>query len=522
MEQLRERIANLRERQGKRERKLVVNAGLLKAGKSSLFNALAGKELFETDVVRATIENQRVETEHYVLLDTPGLDACESDDKEALKGYIDADVIIFVHNLLEGELNQIEVDAIRFISGQFNDDNIFFKNVVLVLTCKDQKEDEFEQIQEQINEQCQDCFNHSFEKIFCVDSVGYIKGLAENKTLLVQQSGIEELKNAIIQFMSDDYDLQKTRIEKERKEIIADLDRMVEGLRRQLPDEKEGRVNFEEVRGRIREIADKVSESVRKREVQRPVTDDKYKRICMAKDFREYSSESSARSAGKSAIESAIQKIAGVVRSDAKNAVELLESYVTPSKVPSSIRDEMAAAYEEMRKAASTQGIALKRNFDIRIDVSDNTASAIKGAYMRVRYLDKDCFQSASHYATSYSTNLDIDYDYRTEYVSGLFGGREKEYKVYEYDIQGALDDISYDGKELIDDIIGELDSSISSEFSKIKESLLKQFSSMTTDIYKELDEREAAQNHADEERKGKTEEIQKQIDELSEMKESL
>ena len=53
------------------KKKIIVNAGLLKAGKSSLLNALTGKRQFATDVIRATVKNQKEETDKYILLDTP-------------------------------------------------------------------------------------------------------------------------------------------------------------------------------------------------------------------------------------------------------------------------------------------------------------------------------------------------------------------------------------------------------------------------------------------------------------------
>ena len=56
-------------RRQKLSKKIIVNAGLLKAGKSSLLNALTGKNQFAADVIRATVENQRVETDQYILLD---------------------------------------------------------------------------------------------------------------------------------------------------------------------------------------------------------------------------------------------------------------------------------------------------------------------------------------------------------------------------------------------------------------------------------------------------------------------
>ena len=105
-----------------------MNAGLLKAGKSTLFNALLGERVFESDVIRATVKNQKREAEGYFLLDTPGLDANAQDTKEALTAYAKADAIVFVHNLQEGEFNQVEIDSIEQIGSLYGDKKAFFKN----------------------------------------------------------------------------------------------------------------------------------------------------------------------------------------------------------------------------------------------------------------------------------------------------------------------------------------------------------------------------------------------------------
>ena len=61
-DKLEEKYLQLRKEISRNTGKLrVTNAGLLKAGKSSLFNALAGREFFEMDVIRATVRNQQVE-----------------------------------------------------------------------------------------------------------------------------------------------------------------------------------------------------------------------------------------------------------------------------------------------------------------------------------------------------------------------------------------------------------------------------------------------------------------------------
>ncbi|MGM9517435.1 MAG: GTPase [Acidaminococcus sp.] len=66
------------------EKVYIINAGRMNHGKSSLMNAVLGKEAFKVADIRQTIKNQYEEYQKNVfLVDTPGLDANSEDDQEA-------------------------------------------------------------------------------------------------------------------------------------------------------------------------------------------------------------------------------------------------------------------------------------------------------------------------------------------------------------------------------------------------------------------------------------------------------
>lgn len=518
MREIKEKIEKLKNKQLKQE-KLVVNAGLLKAGKSSLFNALAGKEIFDTDVIRATVVNKKVELEKFTLLDTPGLDACQNDDEMAFSGYVDADVILFVHNLLEGELNQIETDAIQKISNLFNNKEVFFKNVILVLSCKDQKE-EYEIIKSQIEEQCKKLFGYSFHKIFCINSIGYLKGKKENKSLLVKDSGIDELLQAVEICMEDAYDLQQSYYEKEKEEIIASIDKEIskleaEKVKYRCQNTNEG----SNLKGKVQNISNKVIDNIKskKLEVSKPCN---YKYLGKAKDYKEYSSSYSARSAARDAISSAISKVARRAKEDAKDAVEQMRRYIAPEGVPTDIRNQMLTAYEEIRKEVGAF-VAIK-NFNIILNVSTESSRDLKFAYDRAKYVTTECFSSVSHYETSYSSNVYIDEDYRTKWVQGLFGEREKQITVYSYDAEGAIDDVGSDGEEIVNNIINDTKPAVNSEFSKIKDDLLLQFQNLIKSILQDIDTEIANREKQSKQKKAKLGELEQTISELMNLKQAL
>lgn len=523
MENLKKRIEDLKKRENEQNSWLIVNAGLLKAGKSSLFNAIAGKDVFETDVVRATIQNKKVELDNYALLDTPGLDACEADDITAFSGYLDADLILFVHNLLEGEFNQIEVDAVNQMKQLFDSQEKFFENVILVLTCRDQKE-EYKNLKIQIDTQCEKVFGYHFQKIFCVDSIGYLKGKREEKLLLVQDSGIEELMDEIRNRIQGESELQRSRRNKEKQEIIHEIEIRLEELER-----KKGEYNLEKTNGldgllsQIQTIEEETIEAVKNIKVDLP-KESSYKWVATGKNYKDYSSESAARSAGREAIESAINKIAHKAKESATYVISNAENYITPSGVPTEIRNKMADSYERIREVVKKQNISVKQNFNIEIKTLDTKSGYHEMDYARdrARYIDKDSFSSVRHYETEYSANFYIDCDYTTEWVDGLFGGREKQKKVYQYDAQGAIDDVGDDGANIVNEIIDLIQPVISKEFSKIKEDMISQFRGLVKAIKGDLEQNIKKIKEKNDLKQKERKEIERTIDELLGLKNSL
>ena len=474
----------------KKHKKVVVDAGLLKAGKSSLFNALAGKNVFATDVVRATVENEKVELNDYVLLDTPGLDARDDDTNIALAGYETADVILFVHNLQEGEFSQTEVDSIRQIADMFGDWDMFFKNVILALTHKDQVEDHYEAICKQIDEQCNKVFHNQFAQTFCVDSVGYMKGLEENKKLLMQDSGILELHKAMIHCVNDEHDLQRSRFEKQKKEYLVDIDKAIVNLRAEMPAEVSDKTaKLRQAKVEMQKIAEASVNTVSGMTVRLSSwKDSKFTHLGKRKDYREYSSESSARSAGISAIESMIHKAKSTLRSAGMDIVEEAESYISANGKPTEIRNIFSDTYEQIRNLAKLQNVLIKTNFDLTVKSfsTSQSDSGLSRARDEARY---DPLCSANHYASSYSCNLDIDYDYKTVWERGFLGReREREVTVYKYDAEGAMDDVSSDMVEHLSEVRSKAQSAVSEAFKLAKQEMCAQFNVLVQKLMKEMD----------------------------------
>ena len=165
----------------------IVNAGNMNHGKSSLFNSLLDCIHFAEEDIRTTVVADKVLWQDNVyLVDTPGLDAEDTDDKEAYKAYPRANVIIFVHTLGTGELHANELAAINKIKTFFVSEDFFWQHFCLVLTAADaQDEENLAKIKGKILLDVKNvCGGENF-RTFVVSNPRYRKGRDEDKKVLL-------------------------------------------------------------------------------------------------------------------------------------------------------------------------------------------------------------------------------------------------------------------------------------------------------------------------------------------------
>lgn len=182
------------------EKVRVVNTGLLKAGKSTLFNCLTeslADDLFATGSTRKTVKAQEYEFEHLLLVDTPGIDYGDEDTKSAVKALKQGDIILFVHNMNAGELDMPEREFLELIAKEWGSKKDFLDRAIFVLTNLDKKEASgSEQIVDKVKQQIHNIFGGQ-AKLISASSTRYSKGMRENKQLMVEKSGIPALKTVI-------------------------------------------------------------------------------------------------------------------------------------------------------------------------------------------------------------------------------------------------------------------------------------------------------------------------------------
>lgn len=208
--------------------------GLMNAGKSYLLNMLTQhleKEYFKTNDFRETTEIKTEQCGNIVYLDTPGLDACNADDLEALHGVAHADVVLFVHQP-QGELEKIEIDFLQQLKNDFGDHAE--KNIILVISKVDKDTPEnIQLIENKMLAQCNNILGFS-PKCFQISNTRFRKGMMEHKNTLTQASHINELNDYVQQVANESKGVNKQRIAVKLTELIEECD----GVIAQLEQEK--------------------------------------------------------------------------------------------------------------------------------------------------------------------------------------------------------------------------------------------------------------------------------------------
>ena len=172
---------------------VIAACGLMNAGKSFLLNMLTRhleQEFFRTNDVRETVANAQFDSERYIYLDTPGIDANPDDDEHASQGVRHADVILFVHQP-QGELDEAES---RFLRGLVPALGIHAGDSIIIVLSKSEKEspEKIVAIEQRIRQQCADQLG--FEPhVFQVSSKRYQNGVLKGQGGLVAASGMDAL-----------------------------------------------------------------------------------------------------------------------------------------------------------------------------------------------------------------------------------------------------------------------------------------------------------------------------------------
>ncbi|MDF2409169.1 hypothetical protein GWQ29_07010 [Aeromonas sp. 2HA2] len=198
--------------------------GLMNAGKSYLLNMLTDHiqtECFRTRDVRETAELKQFETEQYIFLDTPGLDANQEDDFVAQQGAAKADIVLFVHQP-QGELEKIEMDFLRALKESFGE--YAEQNIIIILSkidCEDREK--INTIEKRILEQCQQDLGFQPD-FFKISGTRFHKGVQKKEDNLVRASHIDDLKVHLNSIRGDYSAVKVSRQRQALDDIITEIE----------------------------------------------------------------------------------------------------------------------------------------------------------------------------------------------------------------------------------------------------------------------------------------------------------
>lgn len=222
----------------------IVNAGNMNHGKSTLFNSLLDRDVFKAEDVRTTVKAQEEKYKDNVyLVDTPGVDANDSDDAMAKEAYEKASFVIFVHNPMTGELHSNEITWINHVK-ELLGKQYFDKHFCIVLTFKDGVDEDglvyiTHKIRADLNKEC----NLPDIHLFVVSNTAYRKGLDENKKKLEEISGFPEFKNyldaGIPLWKKELKNRVRMKMDKAKQEALVQLQEMSKTVRAEAARQKQ-------------------------------------------------------------------------------------------------------------------------------------------------------------------------------------------------------------------------------------------------------------------------------------------
>lgn len=210
---------------------VIAVCGLMNAGKSYLLNMLTqniDQEYFKTADQRETTANKTLETEQYIYLDTPGLDANTQDDAIAQQGIAEADIVLFVHQP-QGELDPRELDFLHQLKDSFGKSA---KHSVVIVISKIDKEpaSKIDAIDEEIQKQCQENLGSVFTT-FQVSNTRYKTGISQQKNGLIQASHIDALQQHLKKAAPKIRQARRYKLAASIEALLTEIDTLTQELR---------------------------------------------------------------------------------------------------------------------------------------------------------------------------------------------------------------------------------------------------------------------------------------------------
>lgn len=202
----------------------------MNTGKSYLLNMLTqhiDQEYFKTADQRETTANKTLETDQYIYLDTPGLDANAQDDAIAKQGIAEADIVLFIHQP-QGELDPGELDFLRQLKDRFGKSA---KHSITIVISKIDKEpaSKIDAIDKEIQKQCQEKLGTVFTT-FQVSNTRYKTGISQQKNGLIKASHIDALVQHLKKVTPKIRQARQNKLAASIETLMAEIDTLMQEL----------------------------------------------------------------------------------------------------------------------------------------------------------------------------------------------------------------------------------------------------------------------------------------------------
>ncbi|GAA4714316.1 GTPase [Brevibacillus fulvus] len=495
-------------------RPMIVLAGMVKSGKSTLANAIYGKrDHFASGVVRTTVKNEQVEFGNAILVDTPGVNANDEDTQEAENAYKHADMILFVHNLVDGELLRQEVEFIQKLETYFPEKDGFWQRVVFAFSNASQVDKEkLPVVHAMIQKQIVGLFGREIVS-FTVDSLSFLKGQEENKQLLVQSSQVPNLvaylRTAVERGMEQGGELTRERTAGKQEQMAERLqmfilkdEEKVEAVCSELNTLQERLQALESAKQIINGKKDEFSKwlanyAFPKLEVER---------VYLGGDYSSgysYGSEYQAESAAEKHFISRFYEQAMPAFCQQRNRLcgqyQELIAYRTNANNPSY---RVIAQAEESLNQTRERLTAILAQFepfrldDVAIDIKARPGEPDRWLMKTGPYLNDG--RTGAFYevdSSSWYLKANVDTDYMTTYKRGLFG--EKEVEIYNYTFRDAVRDLESDLTSSLKAVNHEVYSECRNVFSQFCREVDKEVTAKWAELNNQLERNRAASESA-------------------------
>lgn len=214
----------------------VTCVGQYNNGKSSLLNALIkdkNNETFKVSDNRETISNKTLEYNNMIFVDTPGLNVQNNDDMEAIEAIKSSDINLFIHNINNGELNEVENIFLKNIS-KYWDNSIedFIFSTIFVLTKIDELQNEHDKQKtiKKVSQQINDIFGLK-ASIIAISSSDFLEGIRHDERELIEESNIlnleMELENLSISLKNKITKIKQQRVMSHYDNLIKKLNHLL-------------------------------------------------------------------------------------------------------------------------------------------------------------------------------------------------------------------------------------------------------------------------------------------------------